>query len=70
MREYTAQEKAAVRRELRNCYRVTGNPNLFKDEHLIETAWRIMRSASKQKIYVTPRPYETASSAYLKNFSL
>ena len=70
MRDYTAKEKAAVKRELRNCYRVTGNPNLFKDKHLIETAWRMMRSASKQNIFLNARLYERVTNAYLKNFSI
>ena len=69
MRNYTAKEKAAVRRELRNCARVTANSDLFSNS-VIETAWAIMQSASKQKIYLRPRPYQSASAAYLKNFSM
>ena len=72
MRHYTLKQKHAVKRELRNCARVTANSDLFatKNSHLIETAWAIMKSASKQKIYLHPRPYQSASDAYLKNFSM
>ena len=67
MRHYSLKEKAAVKRELRNCARVTGNPHLFSPS-VIEKAWAIMQSASKQKIYLQPRPYQSASEAYLKHF--
>ena len=69
MRHYNLRQKSAIKRELRNCARVTRNPHLFS-ESVIQTAWAIMQSASKEKIYLHPRPYQTASDIYLKNFSM
>ena len=53
----------AIKRELRNARRVISNPDKFS-QNTIETSWAVIRSASKQGIFVHPLFYEQTCKAY------
>mgnify|MGYP003662133433 CR=1 FL=1 len=50
--------RQAIQRELRNAKRIISNPSL------IEMSWRLIRSASKNNIYLDAVPYQQTCKLY------
>ena len=55
--------RQCIQRELRNAKRVITNSDKFSSS-LIDTAWAVIRSASKRGIFVHSQPYEQTCKAY------
>ena len=57
-------DAVAIKRELRNCTRILGNPEKFSPS-LLKLAWKANRSAKKwHGIHAHPRPFEETCEAY------
>lgn len=55
--------RQAIQRELRNAKRIISNPARFSPS-LIEMSWRLIRSASKNNIYLDAVPYQQTCKLY------
>ena len=55
--------RQAIRRELRNAKRILDRPDLFS-EGLVDTAWKVIKSANHNGIYLTPNVFQETCAAY------
>tara|TARA_R100001594_G_scaffold3843_4_gene14143 strand:+ start:205 stop:426 length:222 start_codon:yes stop_codon:yes gene_type:complete len=55
--------RESIKRELRNARRIIANPKMFKPS-LIETAWLVIKSANRHRIFLDSTPYEKTCHAY------
>ena len=58
------ENAVAIKRELRNCTRILGNPDKFSPS-LLKLAWEANRSAKRwHGIHAHPRPFQETCAAY------
>ena len=57
-------DAVAIKRELRNCTRILGNPEKFSPS-LLKLAWEANRSAKRwHGIHAHPQPFQKTCAAY------